>query len=421
MRRTFVAFLALFFASVGTANAATVAGLVDATGNVAPHWRDSMFTTQTKRDISATLRWVNQSADLDLFLFRQKSDGTWRNVAWAVNPNTKPDKLAVRNAAPGRYRFGVRATKGFTPFRLIYGIEGAPTTPPPPPTNNKGAYLTLLFSRSAITAAEGCQAAAGVARLDTVVAPEFARRGLAGTGSVQIGATSENDRGCIHGRRTLSASWSDLASLRDNFGWRFVSHSRTFATNLGSLGRAAQVAETCGTLDVLRAHGHTRADGLFAYPNNKWTPDVQANIVSKCFAFGRQYGAGPTGKGAATSFPYWQRTQGIGGGHCNDPSLACSKLDTIIPYRSPERIAGQIRSLSAGEWLTLQSYVLVTGHQPGLWDCTSADWRAHWTTDAERYCWNDYQRILDAIPESVKVTDPKTVAVAWGRTNYDGA
>ncbi|MDX6592475.1 MAG: hypothetical protein QOJ13_1671 [Gaiellales bacterium] len=423
MRRTFVAALAMFFAFAGTANAGTVAGLVDATGNVAPHWRDAAFTMKQKRDISATLRWVNRSADLDLFLFRQKPDGSWKNVAWAVNPNTKPDKLGLKDAAPGRYRFGIRATRGFTPFLLEYGMAGPPgqPPPPPPPTNNKGAYLTLMFSRSAITAADGCTAIDNVARLDTVIAPELQRRGLVGTGTVQTGVTSENARGCIHSKRTLSASWSDLASLRDTFGWRFVSHSRSFATNLANLSHAEQVSETCGTLDDLRAHGHTRADGLFAYPNNKWSVEVQTNVVSKCFAFGRQYGFGPTQKGSATAFPHWQRTQGIGGGHCNDPSLACFNLNTIIPYRSPERIAGEIASLSSGEWLTLQSYVLVTGQEPGLWDCTGADWREHWTTDAERYCWNDYQKILDAIPSNVKVTDPKTVAVAWGRTDYPGA
>jgi hypothetical protein len=426
MRRTFVAALALFFAFAGTANAGTVAGLVDATGNVAPHWRDATFATKKKRDISATLRWVNRSADLDLFLFRRNSDGTWKNVAWAVNPNVKPDHLGVKDAAPGHYRFGIKARKGFTPFLLEYGLSGPPDPgppppPPPPPPNNKGAFLTLLFSRSAITAADACTPVDNVARLDTVVAPELRSRGLVATGSVQTGVTAENARGCIHGRRSLSASWSDLASLRDNFGWSFISHSRSFATNLASLSHAEQVAETCGTLDVLRAHGHNRADGMFAYPNNKWSVEVQVNVVSTCFAFGRQYGVGPTTRASATAFPHWQRTQGIGGGHCNDQSRPCFRLDTIIPYRSPERIAGQIASLSSGEWLTLQSYVLVTGHEPGLWDCTSPDWREHWTTDAERYCWNDYQKILNAIPSGVKVTDPKGVAVAWGRTDYSGA
>src|SRR5687768_13122583 len=65
------------------------------------------------------------------------------------------------------------------------------------------AYLTLLFSRSEITAAIRCvQNDAGVARLDTVVAPELARRGLRPTGTVQTAETLENGYRCIHGRKT---------------------------------------------------------------------------------------------------------------------------------------------------------------------------------------------------------------------------
>jgi hypothetical protein len=62
--------------------------------------------------------------------------------------------------------------------------------------------------------------------------------------------------------------------------------------------------------------------------------------------------------------------------------------------------------------------VLVTGTRSGEWDCRSSDWRDHWTADFERYCWSDYLKVLNAIPATVKVTDPKMVAIAWGRTNY---
>jgi len=62
--------------------------------------------------------------------------------------------------------------------------------------------------------------------------------------------------------------------------------------------------------------------------------------------------------------------------------------------------------------------VFVTGDRKGQWRCRARHWQDHWTDDAERYCWNDYRRILDAIPSRVRVTDPKTVARAWGRTNY---
>jgi hypothetical protein len=93
-------------------------------------------------------------------------------------------------------------------------------------------------------------------------------------------------------------------------------------------------------------------------------------------------------------------------------------LKTFTTYRSPAYVAGKVASLRAGQWLTLQSYLLVTGYRPGLWDCRASDWHDHWTTDVERYCYTDYLQILNAIPAGVKVTDPKTVAQAWGRTNY---
>jgi hypothetical protein len=78
----------------------------------------------------------------------------------------------------------------------------------------------------------------------------------------------------------------------------------------------------------------------------------------------------------------------------------------------------ELTRLGAGQWLTLQSYVLVKGDRKGQWHCNARHWRDHWTNDPERYCWSDYLRILDGIPAGVTVTDPKTVALAWGRTNY---
>jgi hypothetical protein len=32
------------------------------------------------------------------------------------------------------------------------------------------------------------------------------------------------------------------------------------------------------------------------------------------------------------------------------------------------------------------------------------------------YCYSDFLRILDTVPAGVTVTDPATVATAWGRT-----
>jgi hypothetical protein len=402
--------------SAAASQAATRSGTVDSTGATAPRWVDTLFSTSSTGTIQASLDWTSGTANLDLFLFRERSDGSWDNVAWANSATSRPETLKYANAPAGQYRLGVQAKSGTSAYTLSYSAATSV------PQTTGGGYLTLLFSRSDVTAADDCvENDTGVARLDTVVAPELARRGLTAVGSVQTGNTNDTALSCdgtTHGRRSMQASWAVLAKLRDTYGWSFVSHSASYAINLGSLSPAQQYAETCGSLQTLEAHGHHRADGLFLYPNNKWTLQVQEDYVAKCYAFGRQYGDGITTRIDAGTYPYWQSTRGIPGGRCNNPALTCATLNTFLTYRSPVAVEAEITSLGAGEWLTLQSYLLVTGYRPGLWDCRADDWHDHWTTDAERYCYRDYLQILNAIPGTVTVTDPKTVAQAWGRTNY---
>jgi hypothetical protein len=51
------------------------------------------------------------------------------------------------------------------------------------------------------------------------------------------------------------------------------------------------------------------------------------------------------------------------------------------------------------------------------WDCTSPNPALYWTDDDERYCYSDWQQIVNAIAAmpSLTVTDPLTVGVAFGR------
>jgi hypothetical protein len=285
----------------------------------------------------------------------------------------------------------------------------------PPPVLHNGPWLTLLFSRTEVTLANRCVAdRSNVANLLTVVAPELWRRRLRPTGTVETGVTTLGTPGCVHSRRALTATWRDLRHLRNDFHWTFVSHSATYATNLAALSPRALWAETCGTVKTLERHGHLSANGLFAYPDNKWTMSVQRH-VARCFAFGRQYAQGPGTRQQVTAQPYFQPTEGISGGRCNMSGAACATLPTITRYKSPPAVAHELATLKQGQWLTLQAYLLVTGSRPGMWDCTSPNWRLHWSTDPERYCWTDYLTILDSIPGNVGVLDPKSVARAWGR------
>lgn len=401
----------LLLTSIAGASATSFTGSVSATGT---SWRAHVFTVSGTGTLTAKLTWSTRSAQLKLSLARKNPDGTWTGTAG--RSGAQPMSLTAP-VSPGTWRLGVKALAGSSSYTLsaTWPDSGLPPISSPP-------YLTLLFSRSEITAADNCVANdTGVARLDTVVAPEFARRGIKGTGTVETGVTLQSAPSCLHWKETLAASWDQLAMLRDTYGWSFVSHSRSYAQNLGALSAQEQWNETCGSIQDLERHSQTRGDGLFAYPNNKWDLTVQTNMVSKCFAFGRRYGSGVTTKANGTTAPYWQSTRGISGGKCRDSARACSTMSTPTAYESPDAVAAAIRGLQPNQWLTLQTYLLVTGSRPGLWDCTAPNWQDHWSNDAERYCWNDYQHILDAIPSGVVVTDPKTVAQNWGRTNYTPA
>ncbi|HET6849881.1 MAG TPA: hypothetical protein VFH74_13525 [Gaiellales bacterium] len=413
MRRTLIAALVFFLTSAGVAHAEVVTGRVDSTGEHARIRVATVFHIASPQDITATLRWRSATANLRLGLARRQPDGSWRRVARSFSPTAHPKHLSLADAPRGVYRLRVRAVTGRTRFRLRF--TGTPVEPPPA----SGAFVTLLFSRTEIGTATRCVPdSAGYANLLTVVAPALAVRGIAATGSVETGITRDTTRACVHYRRSLAASWADLRALQSQFHWAFVSHGRTWATNLTAMSPQQQWNDVCGSLVDLERHGFWSGDGLFAFPNNSWSTAVQTDVVSKCFAFGRRYGTGPTDRSSAMEPPYWQRTEGISGGRCHDTSLPCSRMHTLTTYRSPEQVRSQLLALGANQWLTLQSYVLVTGDREGAWHCTGSDWRQHWTNDPERYCWSDYRTIVDSIPTSVRVTDPKTVARAWGRTAY---
>jgi hypothetical protein len=86
-------------------------------------------------------------------------------------------------------------------------------------------------------------------------------------------------------------------------------------------------------------------------------------------------------------------------------------------YQLPARLIQWLTALQPDQWATLQAYRFVTGRHSTAptWDCTSPYPNAHWTSQDELYCWNDYLAVLNKIPTTAVVTDPGTVAAAWGR------
>ncbi|MGH3115859.1 MAG: hypothetical protein ACRDQ2_01845 [Gaiellales bacterium] len=280
-------------------------------------------------------------------------------------------------------------------------------------------YLTLLMGRTQwVQVNAKCLPYAGAVPLDQV-AQALHDRGVNPTGTVVVDRTQEAVRSCF-GNYTLMPSWADLATLRDQYGWSFVSSGMTH-NNITVMTPEQQRAESCGSLPYFAAHGHDRAWGLFAYGGNRWNTTVQENVVSTCFAYGRTYKGGRNDQ-ASMVYPWFQRTNSIDGGLCNDPGQPCYtyQLKTTKRYRSPNYLAN-LMNVGGDQWVIIQMYRFVIGSQLNTnkafrWDCASSDWRQHWTSHVELYCLDDYLSAVDRIPDGVIVTDPATVAEAWGRT-----
>jgi hypothetical protein len=289
-------------------------------------------------------------------------------------------------------------------------------------------YATLFFSRSEITAGDNCQPDdKGIARLDTTVAPFLASMGMSATGSLVTGNTRKTNYACTHNGDSLSASWAQATALARTFRWRFVSATATYLSDLSQLTAAQARAETCGSANTLDHHGLRGAHGLIAYPGAQAPPvRIQSTDGARCFAWGRVYDkSGTTMAAAGNTPPFWQNTRAFNGGPCNDRSAKCYTIppDGSPRYAEPSSYIALINALRRGQWLSLQAYVLVTGKNPPYthngtrWNCTSTNPDLHWTNDVERYCYNDWKRVVKAIKArgNIIVTDPLTVGVAFGR------
>jgi hypothetical protein len=292
---------------------------------------------------------------------------------------------------------------------------GLATASPAKATSTPG-YLTLSFGRMQwVTTDKYCNALPNTVEMSQVV-QEFQNRGLIGTGSVVGSRTAESTFTCWSGY-TKHPSWEALQNLQNADGWHFFSGGLKYR-NMTLLSPSEQWNESCGSLLAFTDHGLVGAEGLFAYPNNKWTSTIQSDVVSTCFDYGRTYAGGRNYRDKTVA-PWFQRTVSVNGGKCNNSSLPCYNLtSTPRRYRSPSSLAA-LANVGTDQWVVIQTYRFVVGSSSGKnfsWDCTSPDWRNHWSNNAELYCWSDYLTVLDAIPPGVVVTDPATVAAAWGRS-----
>jgi hypothetical protein len=310
---------------------------------------------------------------------------------------------------------------------LMLALPAAAGGAAPAAAGPPGPFVTLLFSRTELTAADNCVANnTSIARLDTTVAPYLYSLGMRGTGTIVTSRTDAVNARCVHYKSTKSASWSQAANLGSAYGWSFVSHTATYPTgDLSKLSATQAFAETCGSADAIDAHGLRGGHGLIAYPGTAaGIVALQQEYGATCFAWGRKYGNnGLTLQSAATTAPYWQRTMAVDGGSCNDPTAACYNTPGATSrYRDPASVIATINTLQPGQWMTIQAYVLVTGTNPPYmsstirWNCASSNPARHWSNDNERYCFKDYKSIIAALAaKGIPTVGPLHVGIAFGR------
>jgi hypothetical protein len=302
----------------------------------------------------------------------------------------------------------------------------APTSGDPGPhgsafraASTSPGYLTIVFAKTQWVATEKCVPLPNAVALDQVAA-SLRARGRAATGSIVIDRIQDSEMFCQLGY-TLHPNWSQIANLRDQYGWSFTSYGAHFR-DMTELTEEGQRTESCGSLEALRVHGHTRAWGLFSYPSNRYTDQIQANVVSTCFAFGRRYGSGVNLRSNLVQ-PWFQRTTSVSGGACNNPAAPCYDTAAVglqARYTPRTRLATLMRP-GADAWDVVQMYRLVKGTYSSAsasgprWDCSSPDWRNHWANRGELYCYADFISAVNQIPATAVLADPATVAEAWGR------
>lgn len=310
----------------------------------------------------------------------------------------------------------------------VSSAEPAPSAPrPPPPVEVESpGYITIQFGRTQWSTGRHCSPLPRTVDLG-VVADAMTERGLVGTGSVVVDRTPETGIGCYNGY-ALHPAWDWMLRMQRRRGWSFVSQSRSYLW-MTRLTYEEQVEQSCGSLPDFDAHGILHADALFAYPANQWTPEIQADPVSGCFSYGRRYLSNSPNVRSEMAPPWFAAVTSVSGGRCSDPTLPCHTRtgtggQTRSGYSSPNAVARTM--LAAPDhpdtWFAVQFYRFVKGaFQNSMfgWDCRSEDWREHWSSNGELYCWNDLRKILNAAEAAqaagASVTRPYDVALDWGR------
>ncbi len=275
------------------------------------------------------------------------------------------------------------------------------------------AFVSVLFGRAQYAASAGCNPVNVPPDVKTLgdVAQYFQPKGWKATPNVVVDYANQ---GRCAGRKDY-ASWAQLDALHASpYDWQAISASVSYPFDMAAMTASQVNAESCGSLPAFTGHGFSRAWGLFAYPDGKYTynrdgtpgsGNAQADIVSNCFAFGRHYGGGVNTR-ANMHAPYLISALSPIGGKAEDNGGT---------YTSPALITHILStSVRADVWVVVQFYRFRSGYVAGDHNCLGPT-NTHYTKFNEEYCWEDFQAAMAAIPAGAVVTDPATVACAWGR------
>ena len=271
--------------------------------------------------------------------------------------------------------------------------------------DTRHGYVTIQLAHSVESlAGPGCRPLANVMTLEDQAA---AYQAIGVTGLTDTVVTSWPDQSSDDCHFTYQiASWDRLAALQANYHWHFVSGSRDYI-NLTQVSPETARTEMCGSAADLQQHG--LRDGLaeFAFPDNRTNSALEQLAIGCGYDFGRIYGG--TANPVPVPSPYWLRTYSLNGGACADRAEACYRLSTRFHYTDPAVLASHLAA-APGTWRVVQGYNFVTGADTSsqrAWDCTSSDWREHWTSGplaTELYCWTDWQSALSHLSNVTFVT-----------------
>jgi hypothetical protein len=372
-----------------------------------------------------SVKWSVKNEGSGLWL--QVNGSSWGAAhAWLKSTLTQPVSgqatWAAAAALPsGQFELAVKAEDTTLVWSAISSVVFASG---PAPTAQAPGYLTIMFGRTNwVAASRTCVPVPGAPTL-LKVADDMAAMGLVGTGAVVTDTIGSATEGCgTFSHNNQYPTWSELNALK-GLGWSFVSASETYKPKMTTITYANQVTESCGSLTDpatgLYVHGFANAWGLFAYPDNEFTPAIQTNPVATCFAFGRTYQTGRNIE-SGMSAPWFQRTNSVSGGRCVDVTLPCHTMRETgchgcSPYYTSPTMLEALVNTAGDEWTSIQFYRFLVGAGTDghlSWDCTSANWQDHWTSQGEAYCYNDFLAVMAAVPVNVRTVDPATVAAAW--------